>query len=81
MFAYHGIPRVEEMGEMDAMAKLRAVWNGMTADDRLYWLELSGRVVQGLRDGRSDPLVFFSFDAWAVKEARQCAEAWRRLMV
>lgn len=81
IFAYHGIPRVEEEDEMEAMARLRAIWSGMTADDRLYWMELSGRLLEGLKGGSVEALVYFSFDAWAVREARMSAEAWGRLIV
>ncbi|CZT18212.1 uncharacterized protein RCC_04056 [Ramularia collo-cygni] len=80
MFAYHGIPRCEEQDEMEVMAKLRAIWSGMTADDRLYWMEISGCLLRGLKCGDVDSLVYFSFDAWAVKEARGSAEAWGRLL-
>lgn len=81
LFAYHGIPRLEEEDEMEVMAKLRAIWSGMTADDRLYWVELSSRVLDGLRRGDVRALVHFSFDAWAIREARQSNEAWARLLV
>jgi hypothetical protein len=81
MFVYHGVPRIEETEEDEGMAKLKAIWNGMTADDRMYWMELSCRLIEGLRSSLLESLVFFSFDAWAVKEARQSAEAWGRLQV
>lgn len=81
MFAYHGIPRIEEGEEKEAMAKLRAVWAGMTADDRLYWMQLSARLIECLRGGAEESMVFFSFDAWALKQARDSAEAWGRLIL